>query len=89
MDLEDLPYWASGPEVDAMNTAVDHYYPGLRTSNNWNEGAAEEPGHQASSCRDAVKAGGLTASATPQVPQRSCRAWIRSTATRLTVGLLR
>jgi branched-chain amino acid transport system substrate-binding protein len=62
--FEDLPYWASGPEVDAMNTAVDKYYPGLRTSSNWNEGAAET---WASGIllRDAVKAGGLTASATP------------------------
>ena len=59
-----LPYFDNTPAVQTMNAAVDKYYPGLRTSTNWNEIAAES---WASGLLldDAVKGGGLTSSATP------------------------
>jgi branched-chain amino acid transport system substrate-binding protein len=59
-----LPYFDNTPAVQTMNAAVDKYYPGLRTSANWNEIAAES---WASGLLldDALKGGGLTSSATP------------------------
>jgi branched-chain amino acid transport system substrate-binding protein len=63
--FNDLPYTTNAPEVQAMNTAVDKYYPGLRSNVNvWGEFPAMGwlSGLLLS---DAVKAGGLTASGTP------------------------
>jgi branched-chain amino acid transport system substrate-binding protein len=61
----DLPFWVNTPAVQAMNTAVDKYYPGLRNNANlWNEEAVYS-WPAALLLEDAVKAGGLTAGATP------------------------
>jgi branched-chain amino acid transport system substrate-binding protein len=63
--FNDLPYWDNVPPVQAMNAALDKYYPGLRTNQllfseltamAWPAGLLLE---------DAVKAGGLTAGGTP------------------------
>ena len=60
-----IPFVASTPAVQAANAAMDKYYPGVRENNNlfvedaftlWTSGVL---------LVDAVKAGGLTASATP------------------------
>jgi branched-chain amino acid transport system substrate-binding protein len=62
---ENLPYWVNAPEVQTMNTALDKYYPGLRT--NPNTFSEQSAGAWVSGLllRDAVKAGGLGASDTP------------------------
>lgn len=61
----DRPFWSNNPEVQAMNAAVNKYYPGLESNttswsqdsaNSWASGLLLEA---------AVKAGGLTASGTP------------------------
>jgi branched-chain amino acid transport system substrate-binding protein len=63
--FNNLPFTSTAPEVQAMNTAVDKYYPGLRknvdvfseySAMGWISGLL---------LRDAVKAGGLTPSETP------------------------
>ncbi len=69
-EYNDLPYWVtSNPSVQAMDAAVDKYYPGLRNNvNEWNEGAAEG-WPSGLLLEDAVKAGGLTASDTPSAAE--------------------
>jgi branched-chain amino acid transport system substrate-binding protein len=63
------PFWSNAPQVQAMNTALDKYYPGLRENTvsfsegsvlGWTSGLL---------LNDAVKAGGLTASATPSAAE--------------------
>ncbi len=57
----DVPIWDNTPAVQAMNTAVDKYYPGLRNNDNdWTEGSAQA-WPSAILLEDALKAGGLTA----------------------------
>ena len=65
-----IPFWdTSVPAVQAMNTAVDKYYPGIRSNNEtWSEEAAESWA-AGLLLRDAVKAGGLTPSATPSASE--------------------
>lgn len=64
-----LPDWVNAPAVQAMNTAVDKYYPGLRANTTtFTEGAAQAwPAGLL--LADAVKAGGLTAGETPSVAE--------------------
>ncbi len=60
-----VPFFANIPAVQAMNAAVDKYYPGIRNNNQvWSQLAAEG---WASGLllADAVKAGGLGPGATP------------------------
>jgi branched-chain amino acid transport system substrate-binding protein len=68
-EWDNLPYFADTPAVQAMNAAVDKYYPGIRNNaNNWSELAA---GAWPSGLllEDAAKAGGLTASDTPSAAE--------------------
>jgi branched-chain amino acid transport system substrate-binding protein len=68
-EYNDLPYWANTPSVQTMNSVVDKYYPGLRSNPNvWNQGAAEG-WPSGLLLEDAVKAGGLTPSATPSAAE--------------------
>jgi branched-chain amino acid transport system substrate-binding protein len=64
-DFNDIPFYANIPAIQAMNAAVDKYYPGLRTNPlTWNELAFYSwPSGQL--LEDGIKAGGLTASDTP------------------------
>lgn len=60
-----LPYWVNTAQVQAMDAAVDKYYPGIRNNTaTWSQGVSSS---WASGIllEDAVKAGGLTATATP------------------------
>jgi branched-chain amino acid transport system substrate-binding protein len=62
---EVAPIFAQTPEAQAMNAAVDKYYPGLRQNANiWTENAV---GAWVSGLllEDALKAGGLSPSTTP------------------------
>ncbi len=79
------PFWSNAPQVQAMNTALDKYYPGLRENTvsfsegsvlGWTDGLL---------LNDAVKAGGLTTSATP-ARRRSPPGWNRYTVTPWTGG---
>jgi branched-chain amino acid transport system substrate-binding protein len=68
-DFNDIPWYANIPAVQAMNTTVDKYYPGLRNNpTTWNELAFYSwvAGYL---LRDAVKAGGLTPSDTPSAAE--------------------
>ncbi len=60
-----LPYFSTSSQVEAMNAAVDKYYPGLRPNSiDWTQqGAGSWPSGLL--LEDAVKGGGLTASETP------------------------
>ncbi len=62
---EMLPYWVNTPATQAMNTAVDKYYPGLRSNVNvWNESVVLG-WPSGVLLGDAIKAGGLQPSDTP------------------------
>lgn len=64
-EYADLPFWATNPSVQAMDAAVDKYYPGLRSNDQvWYEDAAMA-WPSGILLEDAIKAGGLTASAQP------------------------
>lgn len=65
-EYNDLPFWdSSSPAVQAMDQAVDKYYPGLRSeSTAWNELAAMA-WPSGLLLEDAVKAGGLKTGGTP------------------------
>ncbi len=68
-EFSNMPFWSSAPEVQAMNTAVDKYYPGLRNNaNEWSELAALE-WPSGLLLGDAVKAGGLGTSDTPSAAE--------------------
>lgn len=61
-DYPILPFWDNVPEVQAMNTALDKYYPGLRTNaNTWSEFAAQT-WTAGLLIEDAVKGSALTSS---------------------------
>jgi len=66
--FNNLPFTANTPEVQAMNTAVDKYYPGLRKSSIISELSAMA-WISGLLLRDAVKAGGLTPSGTPSAAE--------------------
>lgn len=58
-----LPLFADTPAVQAMNTAVDHYYPGLRKGTSWVESAAQSWA-DGLLIRDVVKGSGVGAADT-------------------------
>jgi branched-chain amino acid transport system substrate-binding protein len=61
----DIPFFAQTPVLQAMNAVVDKYYPGLRqVPNFWTENASTAR-VSGLLLAYAVKAGGLTAKATP------------------------
>ena len=65
----DAPFWANTPAVQTMNAAVDKYYPGLRNNGSaWGESATES-WVSGLLLEQAVKAGGLTAKATPSASE--------------------
>lgn len=41
MDFSDLPYFAKGPQVQAMTSALNKYHPGLLSSAAWSEEGAQ------------------------------------------------
>jgi branched-chain amino acid transport system substrate-binding protein len=60
-----LPYYVNAPAVQAMNTALDKYYPGLRTNaQQWSEYAAQA-WTAGVLIEHAVKASGMSATDTP------------------------
>lgn len=62
----DLPYFENAPEVQAMNSALDKYYPGVRQGRGglvWVQGAVQT-WTAGLLVRDAIKASGLTSSGT-------------------------
>ncbi len=68
-ESNNIPYWVNSPAVQAMNTALDKYYPGLRTNAKLWEGT--DLGDWASGVllADAVKAGGLGPSDSPSAAE--------------------
>ncbi len=68
-EFNDIPWYANIPAVQAMNAAVEKYYPGLLNNTaTWNELAAYS-WPSGILLEDAVKAGGLTASDTPSAAE--------------------
>jgi branched-chain amino acid transport system substrate-binding protein len=68
-EFNDIPWYATNlPAIQAMNAAVEKYYPGLLNNTSWNELAFYSwvSGYL---LRDAVKAGGLTPSDTPSAAE--------------------
>jgi branched-chain amino acid transport system substrate-binding protein len=64
-DYPILPFWDNASEVQTMNTAVDKYYPGLRSNNQeWSEYAAQT-WTAGLLIQDAVKGSGIGTSGTP------------------------
>jgi branched-chain amino acid transport system substrate-binding protein len=62
----DLPFFVNTPAVNAMNAAVNKYYPGLVNAPNiWTGGASTEVWASGILLEDAVKAGGLGPTGTP------------------------
>ena len=68
-ESNNIPYWVNSPAVQAMNTALDKYYPGLRTNAQLWEGT--DLGDWASGVllADAIKAGGLAPSDSPSAAE--------------------
>ena len=65
----DLPFWVNNSATQAMNAAVDKYYPGLRSNTTlWGEFPAES-WPSGLLLEDAVKAGGLGPSDIPTAPE--------------------
>jgi branched-chain amino acid transport system substrate-binding protein len=65
-----LPYFATNnPAVQAANAAMDKYYPGVRENNNLFVHDAFTLWVSGQLLADAIKAGGLTASATPSAAE--------------------
>jgi branched-chain amino acid transport system substrate-binding protein len=60
-----LPYWSTSPAVQAMITAVDKYYPGVRTNSAIWSGTSAWSWPSGLLLEHAVKAGGLGPSDTP------------------------
>jgi branched-chain amino acid transport system substrate-binding protein len=65
MEFNDLPFFATTSNVQAMDAALDKYYPGLRTNANIFSALAAYSWPSGLLLEDAVKAGGLTPTATP------------------------
>ncbi len=59
-----IPYYASSPALDAMNQALDKYYPGLRQNGSSYTEVAMEAWPSGLLFQDAAKAGGLGANGT-------------------------
>jgi branched-chain amino acid transport system substrate-binding protein len=69
MPFEIEPFFANSSNVSTMNAAVDKYYPGLRqNANDWSQLSAQA-WVSGLMIEDAVKAGGLGASATPSAAE--------------------
>jgi branched-chain amino acid transport system substrate-binding protein len=64
MAFSDYPFVINSPSVNAMNAAIDKYYPGLRNTPLYS-GFAEQAWAGGLLLQDGFKAAGLTASATP------------------------
>jgi branched-chain amino acid transport system substrate-binding protein len=64
-----LPYWLKTPAVQAMNTAVDKYYPGVRQNASIWSGTSPLAWPAGLLLEDAVKAGGLGPSDTPSAAE--------------------
>jgi branched-chain amino acid transport system substrate-binding protein len=68
-EMPDVPFTSTIPAIQAMNSAVDKYYPGLRqNASSWTE-ANEIAWASGMLLEDAVKAGGLGASDTPSATE--------------------
>ncbi len=68
-EMPDVPFTSTIPAIQAMNSAVDKYYPGLRqNASSWTE-ANEIAWASGVLLEDAVKAGGLGASDTPSAAE--------------------
>jgi branched-chain amino acid transport system substrate-binding protein len=68
-EFNDIPFYATIPAIQAMNTAVDKYYPALRNNTTAWSGLAAYAWPSGLLLEDAVKAGGLTTSATPSAAE--------------------
>ena len=68
MAFSDYPFFVTTPAVQAMNTAIDKYYPGLR-ENALYSGFAEQAWAGGFLLQAAFKNAGLTASETPTSAQ--------------------
>lgn len=68
-EFNDMPFYANTPAIQAMNAAVDKYYPGLRNKTTAYSALAAYSWPSGILLEDAVKAGGLTASATPSAAE--------------------
>ncbi len=64
-EYSNLPFWVNTPAVQAMNAALDKYYPGLRTNTNLFSETSAESWPAGLLLADAVKGGNLSASGTP------------------------
>jgi branched-chain amino acid transport system substrate-binding protein len=64
-----LPFFATTPEVQAANAAMDKYFPGVRENTNLFVHDAFTVWISGKLLEDAVKAGGLTASGTPSAAE--------------------
>jgi branched-chain amino acid transport system substrate-binding protein len=69
LEFDSMPFFANVPGVQAMNAALDKYYPGLRTNATLFVQADADAWYAGLLLRDAVKAGGLTASDTPSAAE--------------------
>lgn len=65
-ESNDLPFWVKNPATEAMNAAVNKYYPGLVDKpTSWSGGTSVETWAAGVLLDDAVKAGGLQPGGTP------------------------
>lgn len=64
-ESNDLPFFVDNPAIKAMDTAVNKYYPGLVDKPNLWTGVSDETWASGLLLEDAVKAGNLSAQATP------------------------
>jgi branched-chain amino acid transport system substrate-binding protein len=68
-EFPDLPFFANTPAVQAFNSAMDKYYPGVRENVNVMNQDAFMAWVSGELLVDAIKAGGLTASGTPSAAE--------------------
>jgi branched-chain amino acid transport system substrate-binding protein len=66
---DNLPWFANTPATQAMNAAVDKYYPGLRHSSTLWTGSVSDAWPSGVLLEDAIKAGGLGPSDTPSAAE--------------------
>jgi branched-chain amino acid transport system substrate-binding protein len=68
-EFPDLPFFASTPAVQAFDSAMDKYYPGVREDSSRMNQDAFMAWVSGKLLQDAVQAGGLTASASPSAAE--------------------
>jgi branched-chain amino acid transport system substrate-binding protein len=68
-EFPDLPFFASTPAVQAFNTAMDKYYPGLREDATRMNQDAFMAWVSGKLLQDAIQAGGLTSAGTPSAAE--------------------